>query len=149
MNLVARIFNYPTKNLAISFFALIGFSLSVLIDKGQIEDGFFLSCVVNFCLFNALFLCEDVMSIFTQAQNGQTRSMIHLKMSKLRRNIIFGICMFLIFSYFYYNFSDYYEAIHYSNTIDFVLDAFAVGGFFIALRAWNEQRRRLKPAQSA
>jgi hypothetical protein len=148
MNLVARVFNYPSKNFFKTFSVLFGFCLASLLDNEQIEQSFLLQVAINFSIINALFLSEDIMSIFTQAQNNEARPMIHLKMSKLRRNLIFGICIFLIFSYFYFNFSDVYEYIHHKNTIDYILNAFAGGGVFIALSSWREKNLRLKPVEN-
>jgi hypothetical protein len=148
MNIFARIFNYPSKNLVMSFFALLGLSVSLLMDSGDIENSFLMQALLFLPVVMASFVAEDILTIFTKAQHTQTRSMIHLKMSKLQKNIILGIVLFIVLTYFRYNFYDYYYSTSYKHGIMFTFMAFQFASLLISLRAWNEKKRRLEPSQS-
>src|SRR5579875_3278928 len=135
MNMISRIFSYPSRNLFMSMGALLGLSVCLLIDSGEIEKSFLITCFLFFPTLLATFIAEDMLTIFSKAKNTQTLSMIHLKMSKLQRNIILGICLFLILTYLRFNFYDFYAQTSYKNSIMFLFMTFQLASLLIAFRA--------------
>lgn len=140
MNILARIFNYPSKHYFISFVSLFGFSLAVLADKNIIEYSSFIQFLVDFSMGMAFFMVEDIFSVYTGADNLKSRAMIQVKMSRLRGSMILAICVFLITSFFKYHF-DY----QYGHMFNFLFIPFQIGSVIVWLRAYSEKKRRLIP----
>lgn len=141
MNILVRIFNYPSKHYFISLFSLFGFSLAVLADKNIIDYSFFMQFLVGIGMVMAAFMVEDIYSIYTGAKNSENLAMIQVKMSKLRNIQVLTVCIFLVVSFFKYHFDYSYE-----HMMTFLFTPFQFGSALVFLRAYAEKKRRLMPA---
>lgn len=136
MSVLKRIFNYPYEHFIIAFFSLIGFSISVLIDKNQTQDNSLNSFIVIMGLAAAINLAVDILSPITRMRS-QDRNLEELSLSRLNYNISFGI-----FSFFIFSFCRGYFVFYYEYAFNFIVGAFQWAGVFVALYSWVEKRKR-------
>lgn len=132
-----KIFAYPSKHYIISFFSLIGFSLSVLIDKNQTSLDGLNSVIILFGLAAGINLALDILTPFSK-MGSKNSQLSELSTSRLNYNISFGIFCFLVFFLARLLFVFDYE-----NSFNFVLGAFQWAGVLIAFYSWSEKKKRM------
>lgn len=141
MKIVKQIFEYPSKHFISSFLALMGFSMSVMMDKNQTDDGFINSIFVLFGVMGAMYIVRSILSPITKVDAFKADySQISQKM--LNFHMIFGIILFIALGLARGMLPDFYR-----HSFDFWISAVQVSCFIFALNAWNERGERADKAK--
>jgi hypothetical protein len=142
MKTIQRIFSYPYEHYIASILIVIGFSMSVLIDKNQADNNFLNNVIYMIGLIASINVGQDILSFATKV-GGFTRDLSSIT----RKHLIFNIIGCVIFYFSLSIWRGLYHDAYYHTAIGFIFSMFQVAAISTAFTSFCEiqARKKAKP----